>query len=83
MDKTVIKLYIPCIEQEYDVRVPTFLTVGEVIPLLSKAVSNLSDGKYSVKDDAILCVKERNLILEYQYLLSDYGIKNGDCLVLF
>ena len=63
MDKVVVKLYVPFIEEAYDVKIPLFLTVGEIIPLLTKSIATLSDGRFYVKGNEILCVKEKNILL--------------------
>ena len=83
MDKVVVKLYVPFIEEAYDVKIPLFLTVGEIIPLLTKSIATLSDGRFYVKGNEILCVKEKNILLDYRHYLYEYGIRNGDMLVLF
>lgn len=82
MNKIVIKLYVPWLEQEYDVKVPIYLTVGEAVSLFSKSISTLSDGKFCASGNEILCVKERNILLDYHHQLCEYGIQNGDQLVL-
>ena len=82
MNKVIVKLYIPYLEQQYDVKIPTFLTVGEVVKMLAKAIVTLSDGKYHTDGTEILCVKNRNILSNSTRLLSEYGIQNGDELVL-
>lgn len=83
MNKIIIKLYIPCLEKEYDVKIPTFLTVGELIYLLTKSVVYLSNGKFCPTGNEILCAKNRNLPLDYKRQICEYSIQNGDQLILF
>ena len=82
MNKVCFRLSIPCLEQDYDVMIPTFLPVGEIVKLLSKSIVTLSDGKYIANGNELLCLKGRNIVLDYQHPFSDYGIQNGDQLVL-
>ena len=82
MDKIVISLYVPRVEQRYDVRIPVFLTVKEVIGLLSGAVENLTDGRFHASGDELLCEKNRNILLDNSFRIEDYAIGNGDELIL-
>ena len=83
MNKIIIKLYIPCLEKEYDVKIPTFLTIGEIIHLLTKSVAYLSNGKFYPSGSEILCAKNKNLLLDYKRQVCEYGIQNGYQLILF
>lgn len=82
MDKILINLYIPCVGQKYDVYIPVFLTIREVILLLSTAAESLTDGKYHASGDELLCEKGRNILLDKNHKILDYDIKNGDELIL-
>lgn len=82
MEKIIIHLEVPAIEQEYDVFVPVFLTVAEATELLIHAVLDLSGNNYHVSGGEVLCLKERDLILEKSRELQTYGIQNGDIVVI-
>ena len=80
--KININLSIPAIGEKYDVLVPTFLTVGEIIPLLANAVEEMSNKNYISSNREILCSKDTNQILLPKKTFEDYQIKNGDCIVM-
>ena len=44
--KKNINLSVPAIEESYDVLIPSFMTVGELTPMLAKAVEELSNNSY-------------------------------------
>lgn len=46
MDKVLIKLYVPTIEEIYDVWIPANKKIGNIIVLLVKAIRDLSNGCY-------------------------------------
>ena len=46
MDKVLIKLYVPAIEERYDVKIPLNKKVSEIILLLIKAIDEFCGGNY-------------------------------------
>lgn len=78
MEKVLINLYVPSIGESFDVYIPVFLTVKEIILLLAKAIENLSDGRYLSSGQEILCLKNRNMILTETHLLEDYAVRTGE-----
>lgn len=82
MEKVLVSLYIPSVGYYYDVRIPLFLKVKDVTRLLTDAVQKLSAGKYYPSGDELLCKKEGNTLLKKDCLMQDYGIKNGEELIL-
>ncbi len=46
MDKVFVKLYVPALEEIYDVWIPSHKRIGNIIYLLIKAINELNDGGY-------------------------------------
>ena len=44
MNKILIRLYVPSIEEKYDLKIPINKKVSEIIVLLIKAIDEISDG---------------------------------------
>lgn len=82
MNKILVCLEVPSISQSYELYVPDFLTVRELIPLLVKAVKELSDSLYAASECVLLCAKEQNVLLDEKATLFDYAIGHGDHLVM-
>lgn len=82
MDKVIIRLYVPCVNQRFDVKIPIGLNVKEAVFLIANSVEKLTDGKYLPNGDELLCNRERNCILSSNHQIKDYGIQNGDELIL-
>ena len=80
--KKNINLSVPAIEESYDVLIPSFMTVGELTPILAKAVEELSNNSYVSSGQEFLCHKELDLLLLQDKTLDDYRIRNGDHLFL-
>ncbi len=82
MEKILVSLECPSISASYDVYIPGFLSVGMVASLIGKALEELSDYHYVSSGHEFLCLKEKRLLLKGKAALKDYGIENGDHLVI-
>lgn len=82
MEKILITLSVPSVEQDFDVLVPDFLPVREVIPLMAEAAAEITRQMYVSSGGEILCRKEPSMILEGEYTLQDYRVANGERLYL-
>lgn len=80
--KVLIKLYVPEIEESYEIYIPINKSIGEVSELLTKLIHDLSK-TYPIKMTANLCNRHSGKIYEKGILLRDTDIRNGTELVLF
>lgn len=83
MEKILITLKVPSVQLKYDVMVPDFLTVREVIALLKEAVVGLTQNRYVPSGEEVLCRENPPMVLDQKYTLGNYGIEHGECLYLF
>lgn len=82
MEKILIRLIVPAIKQEHDMYIPGFLTVRELTELILRAVQEVSGHSFITSGNEVLCLRERNIILDPGMTAFDYDIKNGDHIVL-
>ena len=82
MQKILVDVEVPSIQKDYEVNIPDDLCIGKVIELLSMMVEEQSGGTFTSSDNEILCIRNRNLIMSRDCSLVDYGVLNGDHLVL-
>ena len=80
--KVLIKLYVPEIEEEYEIYIPINKTVGEVSVLLCKAVNDISKS-YPIKNNARLCNRNSGKIYDQESIIRDTNIRNGTKIVIF
>ena len=80
--KILVNVYVPAIGEKYDILVPGFLRVRSVTNLIASAVENLSNHVYVSSGEECLCSTERNMLLRPNVILDNYGIQNGEHLVL-
>ena len=82
MEKILVSIECPSIDRCYDVYIPNSLTVKQAARLLGKGMEELSNRRYISSGNEFLCMKEQHILLKEEVLLKDYGIQNGDHLVL-
>ncbi len=82
MNKLLICLEVPSISSSFEMYVPDFLTVRELIPLLVKAVREMSGDRYVSSGCELLCARNSDYVLDEDAALAYYDIGNGDHLVL-
>lgn len=82
MAHVIIRLYVPAINASYDLKIPLSLPILELVKLLGQAVENLSNGTYQSSGCEILSLKNKEQILYYDQTIQDYGIQNGDILLM-
>ncbi len=82
-NKVLVSLTIPEIDQKYDVYLPINKKIGNIINLLNKAVSELTNGEYALSN----CNQLYNVFTKEKYqsdvLLANTDIRNGTSLILF
>lgn len=80
-NKILIQLYIPLIEEEYDIFIPINKRIGTIKQLIEKNMSEQSNG-YIIKEDTNLYSKETGQVYDVQLLVKDTDLKNGSRIVL-
>lgn len=80
-NKILIQLYIPLIEEEYDIFIPINKRIGTIKQLIEKNMSEQGMG-YILKEDTNLYSKETGQVYDVQLLVKDTDLKNGSRVVL-
>lgn len=80
--KILVNLQIPAISRDFDIFVPTSLKVRNIISLLAYAAGELSGREYVMSGMERLYSFEKNIAFRSNMTLEQYGIKNGEHLIL-
>ena len=83
MRKTLVGLYVPAVQEQYDILLPMDMQVGEITKLLSDGVSELSNQHFVPSGLCMLTLKDPDLLLQPDKTLADYEIRDGAQIVLF
>lgn len=81
-NKILIKLQVPEIDEEYDIFIPVNKRIGNIILLLNKAITELSNGDYNLKDTYSFYNKETGERYDEKLLIRQSNIRNGTNIVL-
>lgn len=82
MDKVLIGIFLPAINRSFEVYIPLDSKFYEITPLVSKMLSELSNGLFISGDDSILYERKTGNILNINMSARQLNIKNGDNLML-
>lgn len=81
--KVLIKLFVPEVEQSFEMYIPVNKTVNQVIFLMNKVVNDITLGSYPIKDTIKLINRRSNVQYDLSKLIRDTDIKNGTELVIY
>lgn len=80
--KILVKIYIPEMEENYEMYIPINKTVSQVLILVNQLINNITTGVYPIKQ----CIKlyNRRTFEEYRYdsVIRNTNIRNGTELVI-
>ncbi len=82
MDKVLINLYVPEIDNSYEIFIPTNKKVGEIIILLNKAINELSNNELIISNSNTLWNKDTNKKYDKNEVLCNTDINNNTNLIL-
>lgn len=82
MDKVLIDIFLTAINRSFEVYIPLDSKFYEITPLVSKMLSELSNGLFISGDDSILYERKTGNILNINMSARQLNIKNGDNLML-
>ena len=82
MDKVLVKVYVPMLEENYDVWIPLNKKIYEVIGLLVNAISDLNNQIYYPTKIPNLYDKLTGEEYNVNVILKDTNIRNGTEVIL-
>lgn len=80
--KILVNVYVPAVGIRYDILVPRFLRIRNITALIAEVVENFSNHIYVSSGAEYLCSEDKNILLRPNATLEQYGIQNGDHLVM-
>ena len=81
MDKVLVTIYVPSIDENYNVYLPINLKLLDVINAFQNDLVNLSNNNYEIIEYPILYNDMDGKILNLNNIVKDCGIKMG-CKIL-
>lgn len=82
MDKILVNLFIPSVQESYDLFVPVDMEISGLIALLAEGVFELSNNRYGISGKEQLILRGQESPMNPAHTLEDYGVQDGAELVL-
>lgn len=82
MEKRLIGLYVPAVQERFDLLAPVDLEIAALTALLARGVEEMCAGRYTPSRQELLSMRHPDMLLHPRKTLSDYGVENGAQLVL-
>jgi len=82
MDKVLVEIYIPALDVSFDVFVPLQSQMSEVLELIKKAATEMSDGRFIADKNTAICHREDGTIININLSVFELEIRNGSKLML-
>lgn len=80
--KVLVEIFVPVADESFDVYIPLESKMHEVLKMVSKLISSLTEGRYKAMDNAVLCDQETGIVYNINLPVAELGIQNGSRLIL-
>lgn len=81
-NKVLVELIVPSIESKFDIYLPINRRIGNIISLINKTITEMSEGCYVGNNQSALYNRETNQKYEPNMLLYNTDIRHGTTLIL-
>ena len=81
-NKVLIKVYVPIIDEEYEIYIPTNESIKKVLELIVKSIYELSDSYLDISVNHYLLDPNTSNIYMNDQIIRDTDIKNSKKLIL-
>lgn len=81
-NKVLVNVYIPNIDEYYEIYIPTNETINKVLELILKSVYELSDSNFDLDKKHYLLDPDTSLVYDISLIIRDTNIKNDKKLIL-
>ena len=82
MNKVLVYVYVPLIEQEYNLFIPINRKIGLIKKIIANSIIELSDNNYEVEYSYNLYNKDTNRLYNDSSYVIDTDIRNGSKLII-
>jgi len=82
MNKIIIEVHIPAIDEIYDVKLPKDIQIWEATRMISDLIASTHPGLYSRDNQAMLCNYDDGQLIPVNVVVDDSGLVNGSRVLL-
>ena len=81
-NKILVKVYVPTIQEEYNIYIPINIRIGQLTILLSKSISELQDISFDPINTHIIIDTSSGKTYQSDVIIRDTEIVNGSRIIL-
>lgn len=81
-NKINVNIFVPTLNETYNLFIPVNKTVGEVVKLVSTAINELTEGEYPISNNLSLIDLDSGVSYNFEFSIKDNKVKNGSRLAL-
>ena len=82
MDKILVRLLVPAVQQSFDLFVPPDLKISVLTNLMSEGLETICKDRFNSTEMPFLLQKNPDMLFDPSRTLMDYGVEDGVQLVL-
>lgn len=82
MEKILVEVFVPVLENSYDIFIPVQSMMYDILDLIKKALTEMSGGRFKANEDTVICSRENGAILNINLSVVELELKNGSKLML-
>lgn len=80
--KVFVNIYVPAIEQNFEMFLPINKTISQDLVLINKLINSVTNGVYPIRDNIVLYNRKTSQIYDYNQVVRNTDIQNGTELVI-
>jgi hypothetical protein len=81
-NKYLVELYVPSLDQIYDIYIPANRRIGNIVILINKALFEITNGEYKGSNTSNLFDRDTGNRFDPNQLVRESNIKNGSGIIL-
>ena len=82
MEKVLIHLSVPAVQESFDLFLPQDVEISQIIESMTEGISEMTSKRYAVSGKEMLIPEDSPVPLCPEKTLSQYGIQDGERLIL-
>ena len=81
-NKVLVKVYVPSIDEQYEIYIPVNETINKVLELIIKSVYELSDSNLEQDVKHYILDPDTSIVYTNDQIIRDTNIKNSKKIIL-
>lgn len=81
-NKVLVEVIVPLVDTRYEIFLPVGKRISVVLKLMVKAINELTNGYYPIKEDALLINESTGNLYDVNITVKDAKIINGSKVIL-